>query len=199
MFKANKYDKIYSDRSKEVDFLLKHLRGKTVLDIGGGTGAISEALNKKGFKCLCVDPQPEMLKLAKKRGIDVYCSTIEDAYLTQEFDNAVMVFHVFNFLTDPKKAFQNIEESLKGRLIFSYWNSDIKKSGWKFSWKPLRLSRKKWIGDTAEIDFWFPFFHEKHIMKVYSDDYINGLLKNFRILRRYKTKHITIIVAEKCG
>jgi len=198
MFKAKRYDKIYPDRTKEIDFLLKYLKGKTVLDIGGGTGVISEALEEKGFRCGNIEPQKEMAKISKERGIITFDYSIEDYFPdTENFDNAIMVFHVFNFLTDPKKAFQNIEKLLKGRLIFSYWNYEVRNSGWKFSWKPLRLSRKRWTGDTVKIDFWYPFFHEKHTMKVYSDSYINGLLKNFKILKRYKTKFTTIIVAEK--
>jgi len=201
VFKANKYDKIYPDRNKEVDFLIKYLKGKTVLDIGGGTGIISEILNKKGFECINIEPQSEMALLSRKKVNTIECSA-EDICFTghittgDKFDNAIMIFHVFNFLTNPKKAFQNIEELLKGRLIFSYWNYEVKNSGWKFSWKPLRLFRKKWNGDTVEIDFWYPFFHEKHIMRVYPDDYINGLLKNFKMLKKYKTKYTTIIVAE---
>jgi len=197
MFQANKYDKIYPDRSKEVDFILKHLKGKTVVDIGGGTGIISESLNKKGFECVNIEPQEGMALLSRNRGVRTYHSTIEDIPDWMSFDNAIMIFHVFNFLTDPKKAFQNIEKFLKGRLIFSYWNYEVRNSGWKFNWKQLRLSHKKWFGDTIEIDFWFPFFHEKHIMKVYPDKYINGLLKNFKIIKKHKTKYTTIIVAEK--
>ncbi len=65
-FNASYYDKIYPDREKEIDFLLKHLKGKTVLDIGGGTGVISEVLNKEGFICCNVEPQKEMAKISDK-------------------------------------------------------------------------------------------------------------------------------------
>jgi len=200
MFKAKKYDKIYPDRSKEIDFLSKYLKGKIVLDIGGGTGVISEALNKKGFVCWNIEPQKGMAELSIDRDVKTINSSIEDTSELEKrdivFDNAIMVFHVFNFLTNPEKAFDNIAKILKGRLIFSYWNNEIKESGWKFNWRLLRLSRKRWLGNEVEIDLWFPFFHEKHIMKVYKDEYIKGLLKNFKIVEEIKTKFTTIIVAE---
>ena len=196
-FNAKKYDKLYPDRQREIDFLTKHLQGKTVLDIGGGTGAISEALEIKGFECRSLDPQYEMTKEAVRRGLKVAYTSIEELDTkNKRYDNTIMIFHVFNFLKDPIKAFENIEKVLKGKLIFSYWNYGVRNSGWKFDWKTLRLSRKKWIDDTVEIDFWFPFFHEKHIMKVYPDSYIKELLKNFKILKEYRTKFTTIIVAK---
>ena len=128
MFKAKKYDKIYPDRTKEVDFLLKYLKGKSVLDIGGGTGVISEALEKKGFYCGNLEPQKEMAEISEGRGITTLNTTIEDYSPNTEkkFDNMIMVFHVFNFLTNPEKALDNIAKMLKGRLIFSYWNSEVK-------------------------------------------------------------------------
>ncbi|MFA5652238.1 MAG: class I SAM-dependent methyltransferase [Candidatus Paceibacterota bacterium] len=205
MFKANKYDKLYPNREGEIEFLLKHLKGKTVLDIGGGTGIISEALNKKGFDCYNVEPQNEMGQISMDRSIQTFHNTIENFHVEtfnvfngKLFDNAIMVFDVFNFLENPGKAFFNISKLLKGRLIFTYWNYDIRRSGWDFNWKLKRITRKKWDGDQVTIDFWFPFWHEQHKMKVYSNDYIKKLLydNGFKIIHKEKNTFITKIVAE---
>lgn len=201
MFKANEYDKIYPDRSKEVDFLLKYLKGKTVVDIGGGTGMISEALNKKGFYCTNLEPQKEMALISARKNINTIYSTIEDyEHKFGKYDNAIMMFNVFNFLVDQNKALNNISKLLKGKLIFTYYNNEIKLGGWKLNWKFKRLSRKVWYGNRVEIDFWFPFFHEHHTMIVYPHGVIRSMLvKNgFKVIEKIKDKYETTIVAEIC-
>jgi SAM-dependent methyltransferase len=200
MFKAKKYDNLYNNRDSEVNFLLKYLKGKTVLDIGGGTGIISEALNKKGFHCLNIEPQKEMADISEKRNIKTICCSAEgmNKFVKGNYDNVIMVFDVFNFLDNPNKVLDNISIVLKGKLIFRYWNDNIKENGWKFNWNLKRLSYKKWIHNKIEIRFWFPFWYEKHIMTVYSDKSIDNMLKNtgFKITDKIKNKYTTTIVAE---
>lgn len=198
MFNAKKYDKIYPNREGEINFLLKYLKGKTVLDVGGGTGIISEVLNKKGFECWNIEPQKEMTEISKKREVITNCMQIEDYVANSKFDNVIMVFDVFNFLDDPETALRNIAKMLKGKLIFTYWNSGVKRSGWAFNWKLKRITRKRWNGDRVEIDFWFPFFHEKHRMTVYSDKTILEMLASagFKILEKQREKFTTKIIAE---
>lgn len=195
MFNAKKYNELYKDRSKEVEFLVKYLKGKTVLDVGGGTGIISKELNGLGFVCKNVEPQEEMAMVAEENGVDTIVIPAEYiGNFETKFDNVIMVFDVFNFLKDPKRVIERISKNLKGRLIFRYWNYDVRKSGWDFNGK--RLSLKRWNGDEITIDFWFPFWHEQHKMTVYTDEYINNLLKDYKIIKIIKNQYTTTIVAE---
>lgn len=207
-FNAKKYDKIYNDRSKEVEFLLEHLKGKTVLDIGGGTGAISEALNERGFECWNIEPQEEMAEISRNRKINTSQNSIESFNFDmfhihpddngRIYDNAIMMFDVFNFLEDPNRALQNILKLLDGRLIFSYWNSEVKKSGWEFNWKLKRLSHKRWRGNRVKIDFWFPFYHEKHFLKIYPDRYIYRILHKagFKVINKFDNYYTKTVICE---
>ena len=197
-FNAKKYDKLYPNRDREIQFLLENLKGKTVLDVGGGTGMLSVALEKTGFKCTNIEPQPEMAKESMIKGIITAIVSIEDFIPTQKYDNVIMVFDVFNFLKDPQKALKNIASILKGRLIFTYWNNEVKKSGWEFNWKLKRLSRKVWTGDKVKIDFWFPFWHETHNLTVYPHSVIREWLykSGFKVILKEKEKYITKMVCE---
>jgi len=64
------YAKYRPSIPKEViDVIVKHLGVKPndrVLDIGCGTGQIALAMEGKCGEVVCLDPDPEMLKLAKK-------------------------------------------------------------------------------------------------------------------------------------
>jgi len=198
VFNAKNYDKIYPDRKKEIDFLLEHLEGKKVIDIGGGTGKIAEELNKKGFECWNVEPQIEMAEISRSRGVKTIWESGENFKTGIIFDNAIMMFNVFNFLDNPHKVLENISGILSGKLIFTYCNYEVRKKGWEFNWKLKRLSRKRWNGDEVKIDFWFPFFHERHIMRVYPHKVIEKMLyrNDFKIIDRFRTKYETIIIAE---
>jgi len=194
MFKAKYYDKIYPYPVKH-KFVLKYLKGKTIIDIGGGTGLRAELLNKQGYKCNNIEPQKDLADISRKRGI------ITNTKISEKVDNILMMFHVVNFLDNIEEDFKKVYSNLKtgGRFIFDYWNHDIKKKGFSIEWNGLltRISYKKWKGNNVIVYFLFPFklFIEKHKLEVYSDIY--KLLKNYKIIRENKTEYETIIVAEK--
>ena len=64
------YAKYRPSIPKEViDIIIKHFNIKPsdrVLDIGCGTGQVALALNERCKEMVCLDPDPEMIKLAKK-------------------------------------------------------------------------------------------------------------------------------------
>ena len=213
MFKAKYYDKIYreKDYQKEVSFLKKHLIGETILDIGGGTGTRAVLLEREGFECLNIDPDEMMIRISKSKGIASVRSAIENPTLAIEgtikglFDNAIMVFDVFNFLQDPLKAFKNVHWYLKkrGRLIFDFWDYEKRLKGFSIKWQGLftRISYKKWQGNDVRVYFWFPFkfFGEKHRLALRSQKTIQECLKEtgFRIINTIKGESETTIIAEK--
>ena len=188
MIQAKFYDEIYSYPVKH-EFVLKYLKGKTVIDVGGGTGLRAELLEKEGFECKNIEPQKEMADISVKRGI------VTDSVFFEKTDNILMIFNVVGFLDNIVEEFENVSHCLRpgGRFIFDYWNSDIKESGIKIKWNGLltRISYKRWKDNNTTIYFLFPFklCGEKNNIKVYSDNYIKKLLKNFKIIKEYKTKY----------
>ncbi len=69
---AEYYDFIFPFNSAHVDFVKSCVEqpyeGKTILDVGCGTGDLAVALAGLGFRVTGIDSDPEMLAAAKKKG-----------------------------------------------------------------------------------------------------------------------------------
>lgn len=54
-----------------IDFTMEYAnKGDKILDVGGGEGAYSAALNEQGFSTVCIDINKSYIKKAKKRGVE---------------------------------------------------------------------------------------------------------------------------------
>ncbi|MGL4854703.1 MAG: class I SAM-dependent methyltransferase, partial [Lentisphaeria bacterium] len=68
---AKHYDKIFPFAEERITFLKKFLpKGKTILDLGCGTGKYTAKLNQDGYDVIGFDVDKEMLKVAKKNYFD---------------------------------------------------------------------------------------------------------------------------------
>ena len=57
----------------------EHVEGP-LLDIGGGNGAVSQAIEASGIEAVLLEPGPSGARNARARGLrDVVCATLEDA------------------------------------------------------------------------------------------------------------------------
>ena len=138
---AEIYDYITDqDPRSFLKFLEKNLKGKTVLDLGCGTGTISNYLTHKGFSVIGIDSSEEMLEIAKAKVCgNFYKKGLENFSFNEEFDTIVS-HDAINHLLDEnalKKCFQNCYNSLKkdGLLLFNvltnkYVNKMITSNGY---------------------------------------------------------------------
>lgn len=196
MFSSLIYDKLYPVPVKH-QFVLRHLRGMTVTDIGGGTGLRASLLEKEGLVCRNIEPQKDLRLISLMRGVETYGKNYGMT------DNVLIMFHVINFFDNVEEEFEEAVKYLRkgGKLIFDYWNYDVRREGFNIDWKGwlTRITYKKWKGDNVTVIFFFPFMLsvEKHKLKVYSDKFIKKLLKGFKILVEVKTSHDTVVSAIK--
>jgi SAM-dependent methyltransferase len=71
--------------------------GTSVLDLGCGTGEDAEHFGQKGVQVLGIDNSPEMVQLARQRGVDARVLRIEDiGTLRRTFDGAISNFGAIN-------------------------------------------------------------------------------------------------------
>lgn len=158
------YDKLYRSKpyAQEVDRMLPYLQGRTILDVGGGTGGHSAILKKKGFEPHILDISESMLAVAAKKGLSVEVGDIATYRSPEKYDAVIAMFHVLNFCADLKPVLANIHDALKenGVFIFDVWDPSVKKEGSELRYDGLmtRYSRKKWEKNEVFIEFFFPLF-----------------------------------------
>lgn len=130
---ARTYDSLYrKEQYIKYNYIFEELRlkpGKTVLDIGCGTGLLIEYLLSKRLdsfhRYICVDPSIEMLSRATGRGGDpriIYILAYgEDLLLLDESVDTIFMFTVWDNLQDRKAVLEKVKKFLDrgGYIIIS--------------------------------------------------------------------------------
>jgi ubiquinone/menaquinone biosynthesis C-methylase UbiE len=111
------------------------LVAKRVLDVGCGTGRLAAALHDRGSRVWGVDPSPEMVALAKKRGVNAKVGRAEQLPFKEGwFERAVLWLTVH--LLDRPRALAELRRVLAedGRVLIAtfdpshfdrFWLNDI--------------------------------------------------------------------------
>lgn len=101
-----------------VDFLLREVRGKSVLDIGGGRGAYSQELVKAGFDAVVADINPESLKVAEANGLSTRLLKVGES-VGEGVVDTVMLIEVLEHVPDPKAFLQSAVAAARKRVLFT--------------------------------------------------------------------------------
>lgn len=145
---AELYDSLYREKEYESEAsavleLASSLRGakepiKSAVSFGCGTGRYEEMLLRFGLRVHGVDISSEMIKIALDRRKKLQADNasrlsfeVKDISLwrgNEEYDLAVFLFHVVNYLSSPEElrsAFKAANSALKksGVIIFDSWHA----------------------------------------------------------------------------
>lgn len=101
-----------------VDFLLREIRGESVLDLGGGQGAYSLELSKAGYDVTVADINAESLKVAEANGLKTRLLQIGENAGEGVVDT-VMLIEVLEHVPDPKLFLQNAIAAARKRVVFT--------------------------------------------------------------------------------
>ena len=75
--------------------------GQSLLDLGCGTGEDALHFARLGMRVRAIDSSPEMVLLARQRGVDAATLPIEDVHsITESFDHAISNFGALNCVAD---------------------------------------------------------------------------------------------------
>jgi len=94
----------------------------TIVDVGGGNGAVSRALIEAGFPCVLVEPGPVGAGNARRRGIPtVICATLKTAGFARDSLPAVGLFDVLEHIEDDREFLRDLHGKLstRGRLYLT--------------------------------------------------------------------------------
>jgi len=105
--------------------LLKPLPGKTVLDIGCGTGASLKPLMDAGLRATGIDPSAYMLDMAAKNlgnRVDLHRGVAEDLPFDDNSFNYASLITTLEFVETPQKALEEACRVAKDRIFIGVLN-----------------------------------------------------------------------------
>lgn len=204
------YDKLIDQNyEKWADYIEKifELKGKKpdlVLDLGCGTGSITNILAKRGYDMIGVDLSPDMLNVARDKAMEenldvlYLCQDIREFELYGTVDAVICTLDVLNYITDPKdldKVFALVRNYLNPDGIFIFdINTEYKlknvlgnntfvndENGVFYTWENEYLENisNQYLTFFAENkDGLYERFDENHVQRAYSVDEIKEKLLN---------------------
>ena len=101
-----------------VDFLLREIKGRSVMDLGGGEGAYSLELSRAGFDVVVADINPESLKVAAENGLNTRVLQPGEP-LGEGVADTVMLIEVLEHVPDPKVFLQSAMVASRKRVVFT--------------------------------------------------------------------------------
>jgi SAM-dependent methyltransferase len=101
-----------------VDFLLHEVRGRSVMDLGGGEGAYALELSCAGYDVVVADINPESLKVAAENGLNT-CVLQAGESLGEGVADTVMMIEVLEHVPDPKVFLQSAMAAARKRVVFT--------------------------------------------------------------------------------
>lgn len=158
LWDANLYDGNYSfvfEYGEDLINLLSPKKGERILDLGCGTGHLTNLIAEKGAETTGIDQSPEMIYEARnhyphiKFGIEDAC----DFNFADQFD-AVFSNAVLHWIKNPEKALICVNDSLKkgGRFVGEF--------GGKNNIKRVETALRKELFNSgyktnSELDIWY--------------------------------------------
>lgn len=100
-----------------IELVMKYAgKNDKILDVGGGEGAYSEELIKRGYCSVCVDINDEYIKTSKKRGVESYAMDATSLDFPDNSFDIVLLFEVIEHIEDFIKVL-NEAKRVSRRLI----------------------------------------------------------------------------------
>ena len=204
------YDKLIDqDYEKWADYIeeifKKHnVKPKLVLDLGCGTGSITNILSKRGYDMIGIDLSPDMLNVARdkacKDGLDVLylCQDIREFELYGTVDAIICTLDVLNYITKEEelsKIFALVKNYLNPEGIFIFdINTEHKlenvlgnntfineENGVFYTWEneyENNISNQYLTFFVETKEGLYERFDENHIQRAYTFEEIKSLLNN---------------------
>jgi SAM-dependent methyltransferase len=108
-----------------VESIAKRIAGRSILDVGIGTGISAEPFRGLGFDVLGVEADPQMAKLARAKGLSVEISRFEEWDAAGRTFDAVIAGQTWHWV-DPEVGAAKAASVLRsGAILGLFWNSAL--------------------------------------------------------------------------
>lgn len=207
---ASVYDELMTDIPYDlyVEKVLnacKQPAGKSLLDIGCGTGVLSSKFADAGFKVQAVDLSEQMLTMAQQRfakkqqQIPLFCMSMSELNGFEEIDVAVIAIDSLNYLSEKQEVidtFEAVYSSLKKGGHFFFDVHSLFKMDELFLDGPFTFENEDlayiWHTEAGEVphsvhhdltffvkteDDLYERFEEEHFQRTYSENQYVAWLK----------------------
>lgn len=126
-------------------------QGKTLLDVGAGSGILVQAAREMGFDALGVEPSRWLQGIASSAEIPVVCGTVDDLQGDAIFD-VVMVVDVVEHVTDPMALLRSCASRLRPGGLLAVVTPDCgsvvaRLMGWR--WWHYRIAHVNYFNRTT--------------------------------------------------
>jgi 2-polyprenyl-3-methyl-5-hydroxy-6-metoxy-1,4-benzoquinol methylase len=185
--------------------------GKSLLEVGCGTGADLDWARERGWDVHGLELNESAVEFAKKRGLDVHCSTFENANLSADSFDCIIMSQVLEHLYSPRLALQRCHQLLRpgGLLLiavpkFDSWTRHALGNFWNNLQFPIHLYHfnqpvlERMVHEAGfqirQVRLSFKLLNLFHALKT---------MKQFHILERIFTRSqatlsdVMLVVAEK--
>ena len=126
------------DRNEEILKSLGDVGDKKILDLGGGTGTLSDLLQRKGAEVTLVDPSIEMVEKAQLKNphLIVYGNTLQDleGKLQKKYFDTIIIRDALHHMRKPEEAIALSHRYLKPDGEILIWEFNIKYLKAKLIW-----------------------------------------------------------------
>ena len=135
-----------------INFCLEGIQTVDVLDIGTGSGIFAEAFSKKGMNVTGIDPNPEMLKVAKEfaQAGTFLNGAVEKIPLKENSFDIVFLGHVLHESDNIIKALSESKRVAKHKVCVLEWPYTEEENG-----PPLehRLKSEEILAAANQVGF----------------------------------------------
>ena len=106
-----------------IDFVLDYAtRDDKILDLGGGEGAYSAELIKRGFNCVNVDLNREYIRSSRARGVDSLISSATSLALKDRSFDVVLMFETLEHIVDFERALYEAKRVARKHILITVPN-----------------------------------------------------------------------------
>ena len=106
-----------------IDFVSNYAtRDDKILDLGGGEGAYSAELIKRGFNCINVDLNREYIQCSRARGVESLVSSATSLALKDSSFDVVLMFETLEHIEDFQSALREAKRIARKYILITVPN-----------------------------------------------------------------------------